>query len=164
MITVNKENANKIRAGVISSALEVEDALTLVLGHWYCPSDKDNEMVTNRLVEDVLADLTFDKKIKLFKGFVDNFPEEFPTSLIKDLNDIRETRNQMAHRVFHDPSEMAEFYPELDLESLNEFHFLKIGKTSFTFTLADLGKYEQLCRDIKYLIYFSADKIVRRLK
>ena len=164
MITVNKENADRMRAQVISSALAIEDALTLVLGHWYCPHEADNEMVTNRLVEEVLVDLPFEKKIRLFKGFVDDFPSEFPSEFIKELHKIREIRNQMAHRIFNDPGEMADFFPERNLEKLDSFQFLKIGKSHFSFTLEDLEKYVKLCSDLRYIIYFSASKISKHLK
>lgn len=92
MAIVTKENADKIRAEVISSALDVEDAITLALGHCYCPNEGENEAIIDRLIEDVLADLSFEKKIKLYKRFIDRLPD-LPSGIIPQLNDIREKRN-----------------------------------------------------------------------
>ena len=93
-----RENANKIRAEIIGKAIEVEDALTLTLGYLYCPLRKSQYVYL--LVEDILTDLTFEKKIKIFKKFVTSFPSSFShqAEIMNYLNEIREKRNNLAHR------------------------------------------------------------------
>ena len=98
-----RDNGNLIRAEVIQNALQVEDILTEALGLLYAPDR--NEYAARTLIEEILSDLTFDKKIKLFKKYVDIFSEEFNhcPNIIKQLNNIRDTRNQLAHRTLSFP-------------------------------------------------------------
>lgn len=168
-----RENANKIRAEIIGSAIEVEDALTEALGYLYCAS-RDSFHV-HLLIDDILSDLTFDKKIKTFKKFVDLSPESFEhrKTLLRDLNEIREKRNQLAHRgisfpwIFDENDIDENGYNFLTKEYIDwkekcEFH--KAGKSPFTFTVAELKNYKNLCELVKISIYVALNKLLTPLE
>ena len=158
-----KDNSYRIRAGVINSALEVEDALTLVLGGFYNPTASFHDLFINRLVADVLSDLTFDKKIKLFTGFVNEFDSSL-RGVSQILNKIREIRNQLAHRTYYDSREMELLFELVEPKSEDDkFIFEKIGKPGFTFTLDDLREYQEMCHDVTNQIYIVANEIIKYL-
>jgi hypothetical protein len=164
-----RDNANKIRANVIGYAIEVEDALTEALGYLYCP-DKESYYV-QWLINDIFVDLTFDKKIKLFKKFFDLSNDSFnhQKAIIKDLNEIREKRNQLAHRgiafpwVFDEDDIDDNGYNILTQEFVNwrescDFH--KAGRGVFTFTVRELESYKILCKKTKMSIYIALHKLI----
>ena len=149
----HKENANRIRAEVLSSAIELEDSLTDALSYLYVP--KNQEYYRYNLVSDILSELTFDKKIRLFKKFVNIYPEffsEYP--VIRELNKIREIRNQLAHRASHSQS-------PFDIEPLdsNRIDFLKTGKDKFEFSIDNLEEYIKNCKFFSFYIYGGVNKI-----
>ena len=153
-----RDTAHLMRASVIDSAQNIEDTLTIILGHWYSPSKSDYEIIVNRLSKEVLVELSFDKKIKLFESFVDEFPSLFPKSIVSDLNKIRTTRNQLAHRTFLDPTQIRAPGDEIIMKE-GEFIFDKIGKSDFIFKLEDLDKFEKLCSQTSMEIFNSAAKV-----
>lgn len=164
-----RDNVNKIRAEVIGYAIEVEDALTEALGYLYCQSE--DSFYVQLLINDILSDLTFDKKIKIFKKFVDLSAESFShcKSILKDLNEIRELRNQLAHRTISFPW----IFDENDID-INGYNFLtkeyidwkekckfhKAGKDDFTFNVKDLENYKSLCEWTKTSIYIALNKLL----
>jgi hypothetical protein len=152
------EKAQLMRSSVINSAQNIEDTLTIILGHWYSPSKSDCEIIVNRLTKEVLVELSFDKKIKLFESFVDEFPTLFPKTIVSDLNKIRTTRNQLAHRTFLDPTQIREPGDEIIMKE-GEFIFDKIGKSDFIFKLDDLDKFEKLCSETNMEIFILASKV-----
>jgi hypothetical protein len=160
----NKETANHIRASVINCCLDVEDAITLTHGHWYSKSREDGVLSTNRLVIDLLADLGFEKKINLYIGFVKEFPNEFSKSMIKDLNEIRSVRNQLAHRIYIDPSDPVAPGDELLIMKPGEFIFDKIGKQMFSFNLDQLQVYQKVYFETMCEIFSKTEIISRRLR
>ncbi len=164
-----RDNANKIRAEIIGYAIEVEDALTEDLGTLYCPDRKS--IYVTLLINDIISELTFDKKIKIFKKFVNLSPESFDhqTSIIKDLNEIREKRNQLAHRKLSFPW----VFDENDIDE-NDFNFLtkeyinwkekcdfdKAGKETFSFSVKELEEYKSLCKWTKTSIYLALNNLL----
>lgn len=149
-----EKNAREIRGGILNSALEVENVLTESIGFLY--SDRKNEFSHYKLVEDIIADLTFDKKIKILKKNIDFEFGIFKkyNNVITELNKIREIRNQIAHRNISFPWAFG----EEDIEE-NDFNFLtekyvdwkekcdfgKPGRDDFTFSLKDLEDYQKKC-------------------
>ena len=164
-----RENANKIRAEVIGYAIEVEDLLTDALGYLYCPSK--NSFYVQLLINDILSDLTFDKKIKTFKKFVDMSPDSFnyQRTIIKDLHKIREIRNQLAHSNISFPW----IFDENDIDE-NDYNiqtkeyvdwkekcdFQKAGKETLTFTVKKLENYKSLCELTKTSICFGLNNLL----
>lgn len=148
-----KDNAKQMRAVVLTHAIEVEDMLTEALGYFY--SETRSTFSVYRLLEDLLTDLTFDKKIKLFKKFVDLVPEYFELrpSIIKDLYHIKDVRNQMAHRTTFVPWIMED---EPDWKE--KVSFTKPGKTGFTFTVDELADYKNLCEYVVLCIVTALHK------
>lgn len=151
----HKESANRLRAEVLSNAIELEDSLTEALGYLYIP--KKEEFYRDKLISDILSDLTFDKKIKLFKSFVQSYPEVFNDypKIINKLNKIRETRNQMAHRATRWPSPFD--YKPIDS---NKLDFLKVGKNTFEFSINDLEIYIKECKFLSFYIYECVSRLI----
>jgi len=149
-----EKNSREIRGGILNSALEVENALNESIGLLY--ADRKNEFSHFRLVEDIIADLTCEKKIKSLKKNINYESGIFKkyTSIISGLHDSRETRNQIAHRNISFPW----IFGEDDIDE-NDFNFLtkeyvdwkekcdfgKPGRDDFTFTLEDLKNYQKKC-------------------
>ncbi len=149
-----EKNAREIRGGILNSALEVENVLTESIGFLY--SNKNNPFSHSKLVEDIISDLTFDKKIKILKKNIDFESGIFKeyNSIITDLNNIRETRNQIAHRNISFPW----IFGESDIDE-NNFNFLtekyvdwkekcdfgKPGKDDISLSLEDLENYQKKC-------------------
>lgn len=158
MINNIRDSANLIQASVINNAQNIEDTLTIILGHLYSPNKLDNQIIINRLAKDVLVELSFDRKINLFKGFVNEFPALIPKTIINDLHKIRQTRNQLAHRSFLDPTEVRAPGDEIIMKD-GEFIFDKIGKEDLVFKLEDLDKFEKLCRETNWDIFTFAGKV-----
>ena len=166
-----EKNAKEIRGGILNSALEVENVLTESIGFLY--SDKTNEFSRYKLVEDIIADLTFDKKIKILSKNIDfefGIFNEYK-SLIKDLNDIRQTRNQIAHRNISYPW----IFDENDIDE-NNFNFLtenyadwkekcsfeKPGKDDFSFSFKDLENYQKKCELIIIILRVGISELLSR--
>lgn len=150
----HRASANRIRAEVLSNAIELEDSLTEALGYLYVP--KEENFYRDQLISDVLTELTFDKKIKLFKKFVDFYPEFFSKyPVVKKLHEIRETRNQLAHRAtrWRSPFE----YEALDP---NKLDFLKVGRNNFEFSLNDLEVYIEECKFLSFYVYDGVSQIL----
>ena len=167
-----RDNANLIRAEVIQNAIEVEDMVTEALGYLYTPDR--NEFSAQILINDVLADLTFDKKIKLIKKFVDLYPENFShcPNIIRQLNEIRETRNQLAHRAISLPWVFGEddidtnnynslFKRYVDWKESCDFH--KPGKQTFTFTLKELEEYRTLANSLVLTIAMALNNLLKTI-
>jgi len=149
-----RNNANKIRAEILGHAIEVEDLLTEALGHIYCPTN--NKFYVHRIVQDILTDLTFDRKIRIFKKFVELLSESFDhdKKIIENLNLIREKRNQLAHSnlllpwIFDENDLNEDGYNFLTKEYKNwkeSCEFTKAGKNTFTITVKELENYKRLC-------------------
>ena len=152
-----RENANKMRAEIIAHSIDVEDILTEALGNLYVyPKQPYN------LINDIIVDLTFAKKINIFSKFVKEYSQFFtkhPT-IIRDLHEVREKRNIIAHRALDIPFFLDE--TELDKEDYDYLskkliewrtscEFVKGGK-SYSFTLTELEEFKVLCvRLMRYI-------------
>lgn len=166
-----EKNAREIRGGILNSALEVENVLTESIGFLY--SDRNDDFSHYRLIEDILADLTFDKKIKLLKKNIDF---EFGTfkrynSIIKSLDEIRQIRNQIAHRKISFPWLFNESdIDENDYNVLTEEYidwkekcdFEKSGKDDFSFTLEELKDYQKKCELIIVILRIGTSELLSR--
>ena len=164
-----ENNAKIIRGGILNSALQVENVLTESIGFLY--SNREKEYSPFRLIEDIIADLTFDKKIKILKKNLDFSFGVFKkyNGIIKDLNEIREIRNQIAHRHISYPW----IFGECDIDE-NDYNFLtkkyidwkgncdfeKPGKEDFSFTLNDLKKFEQKCELIVVILRVGISELL----
>ncbi len=146
-----KSSENKIRAEVIANAINVEDNLTEVLSYLY----SSDELYRYQLLEDILAELTFDKKIRLFEKFVKMMPEtvkDYP-KLINELNHIRNVRNQMAHRT----TSNLPFFEEANKP--NSVRFLKHGKSDFSFSVEESEEYVKNCSFLKFYVFIVLERM-----
>ncbi|MCK5401015.1 MAG: hypothetical protein KAJ28_05220 [Flavobacteriaceae bacterium] len=153
----------------MNSALEVENVLTESIGFLY--SNRKDNFSHYKLVEDIIADLTFDKKIKILKKNIDFEFGVFKkyNSIIKDLNKIREIRNQIAHRNISYPW----IFDENDIDE-NDYNFLtekyidwkekcdfqKPGKDDFSFSLEDLENYQKKCELIIVILRVGISELL----
>lgn len=165
-----EENARIIRGGILNSALEVENVLTESIGYLY----SDNvDFLYYRLIEDIIADLTFDKKIRLLKKNIDFSFGVFQkhNSIIQDLHKIKEKRNQIAHRNLSFPWSFGEsdldendfnFLTEKYVDWKEKYDFQKPGKQDFSFTLEDLKKYEKKCELVIVLLRVGTSELLHR--
>jgi len=168
-----EKNASEIRGGILNSALEVENELTESIGYLY--SKRNDEFSHFKLVEDIISDLTFDKKISILKKSIDFDFGIFKKykSIIKDLNDIKEIRNQIAHRNISYPW----IFDEDDIDE-NDYNFLtknyvdwkekcdfqKHGKENFSFSLADLESYQKKCELIIIILRVGVGELISTKK
>ena len=151
-----KSSENKIRAEVIGCAINVEDNLTEVLSYLY----SSDELYRYQILGDILAELTFDKKIRLFEKFVKMMPEtieDYP-KLIKSLNHIRNVRNQMAHRT----ASNSPFFQEPD--EPNTVRFLKHGKSDFSFSIEEAEEYVEVCNFLKSYVFMVLERMRRPIE
>lgn len=155
---VIRENANKIRAEILGFAIDVEDTLTEAIGHLYTRSGSP----TN-LINDILVDLTFSKKINIFSKFVKQYPEFFSRqpNLIRDLNEIREKRNIIAHRTLsvpwmYDENDMdndeIDYLTKEIIDWKTKCDFMK-GDKFISLTLQDLENFKNLCSHLSMNIH-----------
>ena len=164
-----EKNAKEIRGGILNSALEVENVLTESIGFLY--SNRNDSFSHFRLIEDIIADLTFDKKIKILKKNIDFEFGIFKkyNSIINDLNKLREIRNQIAHRNISYPW----VFDENDIDE-NDYNFLtknyiywkekcdfsKPGKDDFSFSLEELEKYQKKCELIIIILRVGVSELL----
>lgn len=139
-----------MRAEIIAYAIDVEDMLTEALGHLY-----QHPKPPDKLINEVLIDLTFAKKINIFSKFVKDYPNHFikhPT-IIRDLHEVREKRNIIAHRkleipFFLDEIELGktdfDYLSNKLIEWQTSCDFVKGGKFE-SFTLLELEEFKALC-------------------
>ncbi|MDP2089483.1 MAG: hypothetical protein Q8J84_08800 [Flavobacteriaceae bacterium] len=151
-----KLSENKIRAEIIGGAINVEDNLTEILSYLY----SSDELYRYQILKDILAELTFDKKIRLFEKFVKMMPEtieDYP-KLIKELNHIRNVRNQMAHRT------TSNFPIFEEHDKPNTVRFLKYGKEDFSFSIEESEQFVKDCNFLKYYVFIVLERMSKPLE
>lgn len=160
-----RDNANKMRAEILGFAIEVEDTLTVALCNLYSKSHSAD------LINDIIVDLTFSKKINIFSKFVKEHPEFFllQPNLIRDLNEIREKRNVIAHRTLSVPWMIAEDdFDDEEIDYLSKSisdwetkcEFMKGGKY-ITLSLEDLEIFKKLCFQLSMNIHNGHIEILK---
>ena len=134
--------------------MEVENVLTEPIGFLY--SNRNDSLSRYKLIDDIIANLTFDKKIKILKKNIDIEFGVFKkyNTIVKDLNEIREIRNQIAHRNISYPWIFGEdhidennynFLTEKYIDWKEKCDFQKPGKDYFSYSLTDLNQYQKKC-------------------
>lgn len=163
-----RQNAKRIRAEILCDAIDIEDILTRALGDLYTKS-----VSADRLIHDLIIDLTFAKKINLFSKFVKEYPQFFamgPT-IIRDLNEVREKRNIIAHRVLSVPWfwEKDEFeeddndYVNNEIKEWETKCEFKKSDTVTSFTLTDLESFRHFCSKLYFDIHTGVVSILDSL-
>lgn len=139
-----------MRSEILSFAIDVEDVLTEAIGQLYTQSGS-----ADNLINDILVDLTFAKKINIFSKFIKQYPQFFTRqpNIIRDLNEIREKRNIIAHRTLSVPwilsddmrdDEEIYYLTKKLIDWKTKCEFIK-GDKFISLTLQDLDEFKNIC-------------------
>lgn len=124
------EWVRQVRGGVLVGAFTVERHLGAAITYFMLGDRANRDDVLSVFDETLVAPLTFDRRIKVIQSIAPHFiGADDAKSLQGNLNDIRTTRNAMAHKPFW-------FHPELNAngEVFNLVPMIQRGKSSVALT------------------------------
>lgn len=152
------DEIRKIRGLILEYQLEVEQALEELLSYIIIPDHNNYNRLT--LLSDILTELTFNKKIRLLKKYkyaFDKDIENYP-NIFKDLNEVREIRNNIAHmqsdNYFFDDEPFIDVNGTLFNHFENdcsEYVFYRISGKEFRIKNEEIENYKLICKNIIYL-------------
>lgn len=155
-----KNKVKEIRTEVLSSSLRIEDTLVYSLARLYS-SPNSKRLYIDNLEDDIFVDLTFDKKIKIFKKSFKYI--EINIELTKEVNRqlyrIKEIRNNVIHREHRYYYFLEALNTSQGNDSVN-VNFEKKGKKNFSFSIEELKEYKILCKNVEQNIYSILNEIL----